>query len=157
MKKRKCLKNDYKYLDDTNIENKKMQKEAQKKYENDLKKREELIKSISKENKEIDKKAAVDLMIARILGEVSDENLKRIREEYDYKTKNGNPIFAKHLCDTFSEEDKIYLLMNSKMPGVLCECGFLSNPEEEKNLSNDEYQSKVAFTIYSGLMEFLSI
>ena len=55
------------------------------------------------------------------------------------------------------EEDKIYLLMNSKMPGVLCECGFLSNPEEEKNLSNDEYQSKVAFTIYSGLMEFLSI
>ena len=100
--------NDYKYLDDTNIENKKMQKEAKKKYENDLKKREELIKSISKENKEIDKKAAVDLMIARILGEVSDENLKRIREEYDYKTKNGNPIFAHHLFDTFSEEDKIY-------------------------------------------------
>ena len=55
------------------------------------------------------------------------------------------------------EEDKIFLLSNSKMAGVLCECGFLSNPEEEQLLNDDEYQSKVAFTIYSGLMEFLNI
>lgn len=54
------------------------------------------------------------------------------------------------------EEDKIYLLKNATMPGVLCECGFLSNPEEEALLKDDEYQSKVAFTIYSGLMEFLN-
>lgn len=53
------------------------------------------------------------------------------------------------------EEEKIFLLTNSKMAGVLCECGFLSNPEEEALLVDDEYQSKVAFTIYSGLMEFL--
>ena len=32
--------NDYEYLDYTNIENKTMQKESKKKYENDLKKRE---------------------------------------------------------------------------------------------------------------------
>ena len=55
------------------------------------------------------------------------------------------------------EEDKIYLLSNATMPGVLCECGFLSNPEEEQLLSSDEYQSKVAFTIYCGIMEFLSL
>ena len=55
------------------------------------------------------------------------------------------------------EEEKIYLLSNSSMPGVLCECGFLSNPEEEALLSDNEYQSKVAFTIYCGLMEFLNI
>lgn len=54
------------------------------------------------------------------------------------------------------EEDKIFLLKNATMAGVLCECGFLSNPEEEALLKDDEYQSKVAFTIYCGLMEFFN-
>ncbi len=37
----------------------------------------------------------------------------------------------------------------------MIECGFLSNPEEEANLSTWEYQQKVAFTILSGVMEYL--
>lgn len=48
----------------------------------------------------------------------------------------------------------VYLIRNAEPPAVLVECGFLSNPEEAKNLADDTYQAKVAFTIYAGIIEF---
>lgn len=51
--------------------------------------------------------------------------------------------------------DELYLLKSNKHPSLMIECGFLSNPEEEQKLATWEYQQKVAFTIYSGVMEFL--
>lgn len=47
----------------------------------------------------------------------------------------------------------IYLLWNAKVPAILVECGFLSNPEEAAKLSNDDYQHKMAFAIYCGLLD----
>lgn len=49
----------------------------------------------------------------------------------------------------------IYLLYNSNVPALIIECGFLSNPEEAKKLSDDEYQKKFALAIYCGLMDYL--
>ena len=47
-------------------------------------------------------------------------------------------------------------LMNSiNNTGVLIECGFLSNPEEEVKLLNEVYQGKIAFAIISALYEYL--
>lgn len=40
-------------------------------------------------------------------------------------------------------------------PAVLVETAFLSNPDEEKNLSKDEFQNRIATAIYLGLAEFL--
>lgn len=51
--------------------------------------------------------------------------------------------------------DELYLLKSNTNPSLMIECGFLSNPEEEANLATWEYQQKVAFTIYSGVMEYL--
>ncbi len=53
-------------------------------------------------------------------------------------------------------EKDLYLLWESENPIVLVECGFLSNPEECANLRDEEYQSKVAFTILAGLMNWKS-
>ena len=44
---------------------------------------------------------------------------------------------------------------NSKIPSTIIECGFLSNPEECKLLQSDEYQNKLAWGIYTGIMDFL--
>ena len=49
----------------------------------------------------------------------------------------------------------IYLLWHAKVPAVLIECGFLSNPEEAEKLSRDEYQRQMAFAIYCGLLDSL--
>ena len=48
----------------------------------------------------------------------------------------------------------IYLLWNSKKPSVLVECGFLSNPKESDLLSREEYQQKMAFSIYCGILNY---
>lgn len=46
----------------------------------------------------------------------------------------------------------VYIINNAKNPVVLVECGFISNYEEADKLSDEEYQKKVAFTIYNGLV-----
>lgn len=48
----------------------------------------------------------------------------------------------------------IYLLNKATVPAVIVECGFISNEEEAKNLSDKEYQSKMAFAIYCGILEY---
>lgn len=52
--------------------------------------------------------------------------------------------------------DSIYLLWNAKIPAVIVECGFLSNPEESEKLADPRYQQQMAFAIYAGLVEYLS-
>jgi N-acetylmuramoyl-L-alanine amidase len=52
--------------------------------------------------------------------------------------------------------DGIYLLKNTEKPGALVEVGFLSNPQEENLLSTDEYQEKVAASIYNGILRYFS-
>ena len=37
----------------------------------------------------------------------------------------------------------------------MAECGFLSNPDEAALLNTEEYQNQVAFTLYSGIMNYL--
>lgn len=45
----------------------------------------------------------------------------------------------------------IYLLEHIQSPGVLVECGFLSNPEEEAKLRTDDYQKKISCVIAATL------
>lgn len=43
--------------------------------------------------------------------------------------------------------DGVYLMQHSKRPGILVECGFLSNPEEERKLREGEYQKHICIVI----------
>lgn len=49
-----------------------------------------------------------------------------------------------------------YLLHNALVPAVIVECGFLSNKEDLTNLKNTEYQQKMAFAIFCGIMDYYS-
>lgn len=51
-------------------------------------------------------------------------------------------------------DGSIYLLYNSKVPAVIVECGFISNYTEANKLKDNNYQKKLAFAIYSGVLEF---
>lgn len=50
----------------------------------------------------------------------------------------------------------IYLMEHIACPGVLIECGFLSNPEEETRLRNPAYQKKLCSVIAAALSQNLS-
>ena len=50
---------------------------------------------------------------------------------------------------------ELFLCYYSENPTVMAECGFLSNPDEAALLNTEEYQNKVAITLYSGIMNYL--
>lgn len=50
----------------------------------------------------------------------------------------------------------VYLLKTVEKPGALVEIGFLSNPTERDLLQTDEYQEKVAISIYEGIMRYFT-
>lgn len=52
--------------------------------------------------------------------------------------------------------DGIYLMQNIRKPGVLIECGFLSNHQEEALLRSKEYQQKICCVIAATLGQFLT-
>lgn len=52
--------------------------------------------------------------------------------------------------------DSIYLLSHAEIPAVLVECGFLSNPEELSLLKTDDYQQKLAMSLYTSIITYLS-
>lgn len=51
---------------------------------------------------------------------------------------------------------EIYLLKNAKIPAVLVECGFLSNPKELTLLKDEEYQKQTAWAIYCGICDYFA-
>jgi len=54
-------------------------------------------------------------------------------------------------------DGELHLFRNTPQPALLIECGFLSHAGDAENLSDSEYQKKVAFTVYRGIMEFMKI
>lgn len=49
----------------------------------------------------------------------------------------------------------IYLLYHCKTPAIMVECGFLSNPAESEKLKSPDYQTKMAFSIMCGIINYL--
>ena len=49
----------------------------------------------------------------------------------------------------------VYLMDHIHVPGVLIECGFLSNPEEEAKLKSDAYQKLICCVIVSAANQHL--
>lgn len=50
--------------------------------------------------------------------------------------------------------DTVYIMKHVEIPTSIVECGFLSNPEEEQQLLTDEYQDKLAWGIYNGIIDY---
>ncbi|HYF75083.1 MAG TPA: N-acetylmuramoyl-L-alanine amidase [Candidatus Nitrosocosmicus sp.] len=47
-----------------------------------------------------------------------------------------------------------FILKNAKIPGVIVETGFISNPYEKSKLMDDAYQSKLSKAICSGVKDY---
>ena len=84
-----------------------------------------------------------------------------------YNTKNDNSKkLAKQIQENLNEAiqkennrvpmklDTVYIMKNVEIPISIVECGFLSNPEEEKQLLEDGYQNRLAWGIYNGILDY---
>ena len=59
-----------------------------------------------------------------------------------------SPLREKELSNS------IYMYKKLKIPGVLIECGFLSNDKERRLLITDDYQNKIVNAIVDGLLTY---
>lgn len=55
---------------------------------------------------------------------------------------------------TALQTDSVYLLKEVQSTAILVECGFLSNPREAELLNQPEYQEKIAWAIYTGIIRY---
>lgn len=78
---------------------------------------------------------------SRVLADAIREAILPVSEKSD--TREIKPAYS-----------TMYILNGTENPAVIVECGFLSNPEEEKLLSEKDYQKKVAAAIYKGICGF---
>ena len=67
---------------------------------------------------------------------------------------NLNEAIQKENSRTPAQLNTVYLMKYVEIPITIVECGFLSNPEEEKLLQTDEHQEKLAWGIYNGIIEY---
>ncbi|MEW6182415.1 MAG: N-acetylmuramoyl-L-alanine amidase [Bacillota bacterium] len=70
-----------------------------------------------------------------------------IQSELQTLLRNTNRVQKE--CDYFTGR-------TTKMPSVVVEIGFLTNPREFSLLQQPNYQSKVAFAIYAGLVRYFA-
>ena len=83
-------------------------------------------------------------------GDENSINLaKSIQENLNETIQKDNNRVAMKL-------DTVYIMKHVEIPISIVECGFLSNPEEEKDLLDDEYQNKLAWGIYNGINNYFN-
>lgn len=70
--------------------------------------------------------------------------------------RNLNDAIQKENKRVAMKIDNVYIVKHVKIPLSIVECGFLSNPEEEKQLLEDEYQDRLAWGIYNGIVEYFN-
>ena len=122
---------------------------------------------VSDMNKRLDimKNSHADIFVSIHMNSFGDQKVSGLHIFYD---KNHPEIerLAKSIQNKMSEvtgadmhavktaDERLFLMKNPPMPAILIECGFLSNPDEEKKLASDEYQSKIAWAIASAIENY---
>ena len=77
------------------------------------------------------------------LGEAIQQSLKDVLQD-------GNTRMAK------KTDGGVFLLKDTSIPSVIVECGFLSNAQEAKLLGQTDYQRKLAWGIYMGIIRYFN-
>lgn len=80
----------------------------------------------------------------------------------DEKSKMLAKCLQSGLNETIQKENKreslkienVYIIEHVEIPTAIVECGFLSNEEEKELLKTNEYQDKLAWGIYIGIMDY---
>lgn len=78
------------------------------------------------------------------------------KELADNIQKNLDDLLNPNRKRQIKSISNIYLTKHVTIPLVIVECGFMSNELELHKLTQDEYQNKLAFAIYSGILNYFN-
>ncbi len=69
-------------------------------------------------------------------------------------TKVQSAFAAQGRRDLGVKQMGLEVLAGSAMPGVLIECGFINNPDEERYMASEEGQKEIAHAIFQGIRAY---
>ena len=107
-----------------------------------------------------------DAVISIHQNSYTDSTAKGAQVFYYSESKEGKKlaeVLQKSLIENADPENhrmakantSSYILKNTSAPTVIVECGFLSNPEEERLLNTAQYQEKLVDALQKGICEYL--
>lgn len=121
-----------------------------------------------KKRMQIMKKSKADLFVSIHMNSFGNSTASGLRIFYSHNFEDIKPL-AENIQSRMSDvtgakmsvvktaDTKLYLLKNPPLASILVECGFLSNPEEEKNLADSEYQSRLAWAIADAIEKYYAL
>ena len=109
--------------------------------------------------------SSADIFVSIHLNKISQSQYYGWQTFYKKKSEEGKRLATSiqmNLNEAIQKENKrvpmginnVYIIKQVEIPTCLVEGGFLSNVQEEKELQMDEYQEKLAWGIYNGIMEY---
>ena len=112
--------------------------------------------------------SSADIFVSIHLNKIPQSQYYGWQTFYKTKSKEGKKLaraIENNLNEAIQRENKrvpleisnVYIIKHVEIPTAIVECGFLSNPEEEKLLQTDEYQNRLAWGIYNGIMDYFAI
>lgn len=113
----------------------------------------------------IGNESSADIFVSIHLNKIPQQQYDGWQTFYKEGNKNGQKLatsIQNNLNKAIPKEnnrvaktiDNIYIIKHVEIPIAIVECGFLSNPEEEKLLLQDEYQNRLAWGIYNGIIDY---
>ena len=113
----------------------------------------------------IGNESSADIFVSIHLNKIPQQQYDGWQTFYNANSSDGQKLaksIQSNLNDAIQREnnreaksiDNIYIIKHVEIPTAIVECGFLSNPEEEKLLLEDEYQNKLAWGIYNGIIDY---
>ena len=108
----------------------------------------------------------VDLFVSiHLNGQTGGSDATGLETYYTKGKDDGSYELAKQIQETITsyvdvrdrgvKTEKFQVLVESKMPAVLIECGFLTNDKEAKKLKDKSYQENLAEGIAQGILTYL--
>lgn len=113
----------------------------------------------------IGNESSADIFVSIHLNKISQQQYygwQCFYKQNDEKSTALAKSLQKNLNDSIQKENKrvsmkldnVYIIKHVEIPISIVECGFLSNPEEETQLLSDDYQNRLAWGIYNGIMDY---
>lgn len=113
----------------------------------------------------IGNESSADIFVSIHLNKISQQQYhgwQCFYKQNDEKSTALAKSLQENLNDSIQKENKrvsmkldnVYIIKHVEIPISIVECGFLSNPEEETQLLSDDYQNRLAWGIYNGIMDY---
>ena len=113
----------------------------------------------------IGNESSADIFVSIHLNKINEGQYYGWQTFYNSKNEKSKKLAKKiqnNLNDAIQKENKriemkldsVYIMKHVEIPISIVECGFLSNPQEEKELTQDSYQNRLAWGIYNGIISY---